>query len=74
VNVFIVLVGARQQRIAAEVGQQAQLDLRIIRREQLRSRRGGEGARISRPSSVRVGMFCRFGLIEESRPVATAAA
>ena len=23
-----------------------------------------------RPSSVRIGMFCRFGSVEESRPVA----
>ena len=26
--------------------------------------------RIRRPSSVRIGMFCRFGSVEESRPVA----
>ena len=25
------------------------------------------------PSSVRTGMFCRFGLVEESRPVAATA-
>ena len=42
VNVFVVLVGARQQRIAAEVSQQTQLDLRIIRREQLSAGRGRE--------------------------------
>ncbi|MGH9567249.1 MAG: hypothetical protein ACRD4I_14790, partial [Candidatus Angelobacter sp.] len=29
-----------------------------------------KAARISRPSSVRIGMFCRFGLVEDSRPVA----
>ena len=29
-----------------------------------------KAARISRPSSVRIGMFCRFGFVEESRPVA----
>ena len=33
-----------------------------------------KAARISRPSSVRVGMFCRLGLTEERRPVAVAAA
>ena len=27
-------------------------------------------ARISRPSSVRMGMFCRLGLVDDSRPVA----
>ena len=26
--------------------------------------------RTSRPSSVRMGMFCRFGSLDESRPVA----
>ncbi len=25
---------------------------------------------MARPSSVRTGMFCRFGSVEESRPVA----
>ena len=29
-----------------------------------------KAARISRPSSVRMGMFCRLGLEEESLPVA----
>ena len=36
-------VGAHQQRIAAEVRQQPQLDLRVIRREQLRAGRSGKG-------------------------------
>ncbi len=27
-------------------------------------------ARISRPSSVRIGIFCRFGFFDDSRPVA----
>src|SRR5258707_506655 len=27
-------------------------------------------ARISRPSAVRTGMFCRLGLVEDRRPVA----
>jgi hypothetical protein len=43
VNVLVVLVGAHQQRIAAEVRQQAQLDLRVIGGEQLRAGRGDEG-------------------------------
>ena len=30
-------------------------------------------ARISRPTSVRMGMFCRFGSLLESRPVAATA-
>ena len=32
--------------------------------------RGTKVARISRPSSVRIGMFCKFGSLELSRPVA----
>ena len=38
--------------------------------------RPGDGAtkalRIRRPSSPRTGMFCKFGLIDDSRPVAVA--
>ena len=29
-----------------------------------------KAARISRPMAVRMGMFCRLGLVEERRPVA----
>ena len=32
-----------------------------------------KAVRIARPSSVRIGMFCRFGSEEESRPVVVAA-
>ena len=32
-----------------------------------------KAARISRPSSVRIGMFCKFGLMDERRPVDVAA-
>ena len=32
-----------------------------------------KAVRIFRPSSVRTGMFCRFGSDEESRPVVVAA-
>ena len=42
VNVDVFRVGAHQQRIAAEVRQQAQLDLRVVGGEQLRAGRGGE--------------------------------
>ncbi len=42
VDVDVFFVGAHQQRIAAEVRQQAQLDLRVVGREQLRAGRGGE--------------------------------
>ena len=36
-------VGADQQRVAAEMREQAELDLRIVGGEQLRAGRGGEG-------------------------------
>ena len=39
-NIDIFRVGAHQQRIAAEMRQQPQLDLRIVGGEQLRARRG----------------------------------
>jgi hypothetical protein len=29
--------------------------------------------RMRRPASVRTGMFCRFGLLDDSRPVAATA-
>ena len=32
-----------------------------------------KAARISRPSAVRMGMFCRLGLEDDSRPVAAPA-
>ncbi len=35
--------------------------------------RAMKARRIFRPSSVRIGMFCRFGSAEESRPVVVAA-
>ncbi len=43
VNIDVFCIGAHQQRIAAEVRQQAQLDLRVVGGEQLRAGRGGEG-------------------------------
>ena len=43
VNVFVVLIGAHEERIAAEVGEQAQFDLGVVGGEQLRSWSGDEG-------------------------------
>ena len=60
----------QQARLAAERGDDAQLDLRVIRREQqILVAAGTKALRISWPRSVRMGMFCRFGSCELSRPV-----
>ena len=54
-----------------EVRQQAQLDLGVVRDDEAASpRRGTKPRRISSPRGVRTGMFCRFGSVDESRPVA----
>ena len=63
-----------QLRDVGDVGEQPQLDLAVVGRDELvpgsaRRRR----VRILRPSSVRIGMFCRFGSDEDSRPVVVAA-
>ena len=57
-------------RVARQVGQHAELDLRIVGRQEARALSpgrtpGGTAAR-SRP---RVGMFCRLGSELDSRPV-----
>ena len=55
--------------LAGDVGEDAQLDLRVVRGQEPVSRLGDEALRISRPSSVRMGIACRFGLEVERRPV-----
>ena len=61
--------GAFQRRDVGHVGQHAQLDLAVVGRDQLLARLRDEGGADLRPSRVRIGMFCRFGSVEESRPV-----
>ena len=66
--------GVDESLLVRDVGQDAQLDLAVVGDQQhlargARRRRGG----CAGPSSVRTGMFCRFGLVEESRPVAATA-
>ena len=62
-----------QHVLAGDVGEDAQLDLVVVGGEQAhararrRSRRGP-----GRPISERIGMFWRFGLVLESRPVVVA--
>ena len=71
VNIFIAFESRPQRFVAGKVGQHAQFDLRIVRRQQRQSGSPGKNAeRISRPSSVRIGMFCKFGSLELKRPVA----
>ena len=52
-----------------DVGEHAQFDLRIVGRDQLVAPPATKAVRILRPSSVRTGMFCRFGSLDDSRPV-----
>ena len=63
-----------QRADVGHVGQDAQLDLRVVGRDQQVARaRRTKASRILRPSSVRIGMFCRLGSFEVSRPVEVAA-
>ncbi len=68
-------VGERlpQLRNIGDMGQQTQLDLRIIRRDELVAGAAMKARRIFRPASLRTGMFCRLGSEDESRPVVVAA-
>ena len=59
--------------VAAEVGHDAQLNLRIVGAENVQPSSGTNALRISRPSSPRTGMFCRLGFEDERRPVAVTA-
>ena len=72
-----VLVVARTRRcsdrVLGDVREQPQLDLAVVGGDELVARLGDEGAADLRPSSVRMGMFWRFGSVEDSRPVAVAA-
>lgn len=58
-------------RVLRDMRKHTQFDLRVIRVDQHMLRVGRDDIRRnSRPSSVRTGMFCRFGSVEDSRPVA----
>jgi hypothetical protein len=57
--------------VLGEVGHDPHLDLAVVGRHQrLVAVAHDEPLRIRRPSSVRIGMFWRFGSVLESRPVA----
>jgi hypothetical protein len=55
------------------VGHDAQLDLRIVAARIFQPGGATKAWRMRRPSSVRIGMFCRLGSEEDSRPVAAVA-
>ena len=60
-----------QGGILGVMGENPQLDLRVIRRQERPAGNPATNAwRIWPPSSVRIGMFCRLGSLELSRPVA----
>jgi hypothetical protein len=57
--------------VAGEVREDAQLDLRVVGSHHEVAGPGGTNAALMRrPRSVRTGMFCRFGLLLDRRPVA----
>ena len=58
--------------LAGDVGEHPQLDLGVVGGDEQVPGSATKQARISRPSSVRIGMFCRLGLFEDSRPVVAA--
>ena len=60
-------------RDIGDMGENSQFDLRVIGRDKLVARARHEGSANLRPSSLRIGMFCRLGSEEESRPVVVAA-
>ncbi len=63
-----------QLRDVGDMREQAQLDLRVNRPEISFLPSGATKARrMRRPSSVRIGMFCRLGSDEDRRPVVVAA-
>ena len=59
-----------QRRDVGDVGEDAQFDLGVVEADQhLAFGSATKASRMRRPSSVRTGMFCRFGSVEASRPV-----
>jgi len=73
-----VHVGAGGERLAQalvlrQVRHDAQLDLRVVGGEQRPARLRHECLADAPASSVRTGMFCRLGSLDDSRPVAATA-
>ena len=74
VDVLAALERLAQLRLAGDVREDPQLDLASSRRRASRCPSSATNAeRISRPSSVRIGIAWRFGFEVDSRPVAATA-
>ena len=73
VDVLAAAEDVDQRLVAREVGEDPELDLRVVRRDERRPAGATKARRIARPASVRIGMFWRFGSFDESRPVAATA-
>lgn len=60
-----------QRPAPRKMRQEPQFDLRVVRTDQdvRRVARHGKKRRISRPSSSRTGIFCKFGSLLDSLPV-----
>lgn len=52
------------------MGHDAHLDLAVVGESAARRNVTQKVSRIRRPASVRTGMFCRLGSVDDSRPVA----
>ena len=70
VDVLLLFEGLDEGRVPREVRQDPQLDLGVVRDDEPEPGGATKALRISRPVAVRIGMFCRLGSEEESRPVA----
>ena len=73
VDVLAAREGLDQHLLAREVRQHAQLDLRVVGGDEHVPGSATKARRISRPTSVRIGMFCRLGSLLLKRPVAATA-
>ena len=74
-QVFALVERLDEPLVTGEVRHDAHLDLRVVGREKRLERRAvavfprTNAERISRPTAVLTGMFCRFGSLDEMRPV-----
>jgi alkyl hydroperoxide reductase subunit AhpF len=63
VHVVAVLEGVAQALVARQVRHDAQLDLRVVGGDDLAAGGAMKASRMRRPCGVRIGMFCRFGIV-----------
>ena len=69
-NVFALLKHLQQSRVLRQMGQNPRFHLTIVCTEQVMSRRRDEGFTNTETVVPFTGIFCRFGSVEERRPVA----